>query len=505
MMKKWNTKISWTLFFNILIVLTTMAFMLERVADADTLFHIKIGEWIHQNGTLPQYDMFSAHEGLKYNAYAYGFDYIVYWIHRLFGFTGITITKYVNISIVYFLLYYIIRKISDKNQTISLIITSAGLLSIRQFFAVRPQITSYIMMLIQIYIMLQWNKNKKSKIIFLIPLSFLLLNSLHAGVFPIHLFFVGSFGLEFLLVREDDNLKIKPFWSQPYFMTRYLPAIILSALSITISPLFPDIITWPFKTIGSEYMMKISEWQSPPASSIFLPIIIMLCIAKTVDIKKCPITVIFNDTFMLYMAFSRYRYMPYMMLWLTLTLAYANIPQVDFSNIKNIINKAFPTNILKAIPISILIISWIITVMPLIITPDYTHYLFKSNNSNEVLMLYYETVFPVDAVNYLKENNITDNIYNDYNIGSYLIFNEIKVFVDPRCDLYSQEINNVDILKDELNMPIDDIMEKYNLKYALLGFKNDKIKIAHVIDTPEKYKELYSDDEYAVFEYLPNS
>lgn len=231
----------------------------------------------------------------------------------------------------------------------------------------------------------------------------------------------------------------------------------------------------------------------------------MLCIAKTVDIKKCPITVIFNDAFMLYMAFSRYRYMPYMMLWLALTLAYANIPQIDFSNIKNIINRAFPTNMLKAIPVSILIISWIITVMPLIITPDYTHYLFKSNNSNKVPMLYYEIVFPVDAVNYLKENNITGNIYNDYNIGSYLIFNGIKVFIDPRCDLYSQEINNVDILKDELDTPIDNIMEKYNLKYALLGFKNDKIKITHVIDTPEKYRELYSDDEYAVFEYLPNS
>ena len=54
-------------------------------------------------------------------------------------------------------------------------------------------------------------------------------------------------------------------------------------------------------------------------------------------------------------------------------------------------------------------------------------------------------------------------------------------------------------------MPIDDSMKKYNLKYALLGFKNDKIKIAHVMDTPEKYKELYSDDEYAIFEYLPNS
>ena len=61
-------------------------------------------------------------------------------------------------------------------------------------------------------------------------------------------------------------------------------------------------------------------------------------------------------------------------------------------------------------------------------------------------------------------NNSYDDIYNDYNVGSYLIFNGIKVFVDPRCDLYSQEINNVDILKDEFDMPIDDIMEKYNLK-----------------------------------------
>ena len=61
-----------------------------------------------------------------------------------------------------------------------------------------------------------------------------------------------------------------------------------------------------------------------------------------------------------------------------------------------------------------------------------------------------EDLYPIGAVNYIKNNLDYKNIkiYNDYNEGSYLMFNNIPVFIDSRLDVYCSEFNNTDIFRD---------------------------------------------------------
>ena len=69
-------------------------------------------------------------------------------------------------------------------------------------------------------------------------------------------------------------------------------------------------------------------------------------------------------------------------------------------------------------------------------------------------------MYPIKATEYIKENLDYKNIriFNEYNFGSYLLFNDIKVFIDSRADLYAPEFNKTeeregrDIFSDYINI-----------------------------------------------------
>ena len=51
--------------------------------------------------------------------------------------------------------------------------------------------------------------------------------------------------------------------------------------------------------------------------------------------------------------------------------------------------------------------------------------------------------YPVEAAEYIKQNLDLNSIrlFNEYNYGSYLLFQDIPVFIDSRADLYAPEFN----------------------------------------------------------------
>ena len=121
-----------------------------------------------------------------------------------------------------------------------------------------------------------------------------------------------------------------------------------------------------------------------------------------------------------------------------------------------------------------------------------------------------ETAYPVQACDYILENIDlkTARFYNEYNYGSYMIFRGIPVFIDSRADLYSPEFNNTidDIFMDFINTSnigtfYEDTFEKYNITHVIT-YKNSKTNMI-ITDTKDpKYKELYSDEYFVIYERL---
>ena len=140
------------------------------------------------------------------------------------------------------------------------------------------------------------------------------------------------------------------------------------------------------------------------------------------------------------------------------------------------------------------------------------HIYSKKKNINFVN----ESTYPVQASEWILENLDVKNIklYNEYNYGSYLLFKGIPVFIDSRADLYAPEFNTKtgnakdgnDIFMDFINSSnistyYGDIFEKYNITHVMV-YKSSKISMLIKKTDSEKYKEIYSDDNFVIYEIV---
>ena len=103
-------------------------------------------------------------------------------------------------------------------------------------------------------------------------------------------------------------------------------------------------------------------------------------------------------------------------------------------------------------------------------------------------------------------NDFTNvRIYNEYNYGSYLLFEGIPVFIDSRCDLYAPEYNEgQDIFSDfikssNLDVYFGDIFEKYDITHVIL-YKNSKMNMIIEKTGLENYKLIAEDLNFVFYE-----
>ena len=117
--------------------------------------------------------------------------------------------------------------------------------------------------------------------------------------------------------------------------------------------------------------------------------------------------------------------------------------------------------------------------------------------------------YPVEATKYIKENLDVNSIklFNEYNFGSYLLFEDVPVFIDSRADVYDPQFNKWedDIFRDfinivDLNTDYESKFEHYGITHILIYKKSLLSKM--LIKDSENYKELYSDDNFIIFERL---
>lgn len=122
--------------------------------------------------------------------------------------------------------------------------------------------------------------------------------------------------------------------------------------------------------------------------------------------------------------------------------------------------------------------------------------------------------YPVKASTWILENLDVENmrLYNEYNYGSYLLFRGIPVFIDSRADLYAPEFNGTkneegkyegrDIFSDYINISsigtyYETKFEEYDITHVIVV---KKAKLNMFLSRNSDYKELYSDDNFVIYE-----
>lgn len=532
------------------ILIAIFCFALTPVTlQNDTYYTIKIGEHIVNNG-IDMQDPFSWHENLPYTYPHWLYDLITYLIYNLFGMTGIYITTCL-LSITLGLSVYAVNRKLCKNQLFSFLITIGVMYLIRGYIAARAQLVTFILFIWTIYFIEKFLETKKKRYaVGLIAIPILIAN-MHSAVFPFYFVLYLPYIAEYIIAciseriiyrkgevnliklkikrlsrkpeneekvnelkeklrkieEQIDKVKIKRTkeLQNPYKIrlvkkeaVKWLVLIFIICLFTgLLTPIGDTPYTYLFKTMQGNTTQNINEHLPMTLSSeteVISTLILFLAImvfTKT-KIRLCDLFMLSGLCYLMLMSRRQ------ITMFALICSPILNRMLVELAkiytkeNLEQVVEKL--TKVFAIIVISVIMLGL-------------SYYEGKDKLDDTYID---ETAYPVQACDYILENIDlkTARFYNEYNYGSYMIFRGISVFIDSRADLYAPEFNNTidDIFMDFINTSnigtfYEDTFEKYNVTHVIT-YKNSKTNMI-ITDTKDpKYKELYSDKYFVIYERL---
>ena len=530
----------------------------------DIYYTVTIGNLIRENG-IDNTDHFSWHEGLPYTYPHWLYDVGMSFIYNMGGFEAIYISTCVFSSLLGISIFLVNSKLT-KNNLLSFIVTIAVLYLIKGYITARAQLVTFILFILLVYNIERFLENKKIINAIALFFIHILIANLHAAVWPftfvLYLPYIAEYIIaEFLDVliykkiqivylkyrlkkllnktkrknlknREKINQKISDFNKKILKLqdriqkikikrkeeegkeykikikknknVRWLIIImIITILTGFLTPIGKTPFTYTYLTIKGNTTHNINEHLPLTLTNNIPMLCTMIVLIALIGFTRIKIRL--SDLFMIggltYLMFYTRRQQS--MLVLIGSIAFTRMLKNFFEILINrpideMLEKCF--NKFTAFLLIAVMISWSL------------HLYSKTKNQKYVN----ENTYPVKASEWILDNLDVNNIrlYNEYNYGSYLLFKGIPVFIDSRADLYAPEFNTPsgeaaegrDIFMDFINSSnvstyYGDIFEKYNITHVIL-YKNSKMSMLIRKADAEKYKEIYSDDKFVIYEIL---
>lgn len=530
----------------------------------DIFYTIKIGELIRKNG-IDGIDHFSWHEGLPYTYPHWLYDVGMSFIYNAGGFEAIYISTIV-LSILLGICVFFTNSKLTKNRLLSFIVTIAVLYLIKGYITARAQLVTFILFILLVYNIERFLENKKLINAIVIFFIHLLIANLHVAVWPftfvLYLPYIAEYLIaEFLDIliykkiqiiylkyrhrvllkkakrknlknqekinqkigdynekllklqdriqkvktkREDEEKKEYKVTIKKNKNVRWLIIImIIAVITGFLTPLGKTPFTYTYFTMKGNTTHNINEHLPLTLTNNIPMLCTMIVLIALIGFTRIKIRL--SDLFMIggltYLMFYTRRQQS--MLVLIGSIAFTRMLKNFFEILLNrplddMIKKCF--NRFTAFILIAVMVSWSL------------HLYGKVKNAKFVN----ESTYPVKASEWILNNLDINSIrlYNEYNYGSYLLFKGIPVFIDSRADLYAPEFNTPsgkatdgnDIFMDFINSSnistyYGDIFEKYSITHAIL-YKNSKIAMLIRKTDSERFKEIYSDDYFVIYEVL---
>lgn len=545
--------------FNVLAVIAILLFcfaITPKTLQNDTYYTIKIGEHIIENG-IDMKDPFSWHENLPYTYPHWAYDVATYQIFNfgenigIGGFNAIYIATVMLAMILGILLYFVASKLC-KNQLIAFLITFACIYLLQNFIAARAQLVTYILFVLQILFIEQFLETKKKRYAVGLIIIPIIIANVHLAVWPFYFVLFLPYVAEYLIALiADANLyyrikiklnknKIKRLTlkkasqeridkltkridelqemqeksiarkqerrNNPYRIilkknsaAKWLIVImIICAFTGLLTPLGDTPYTYLIKTMQGNTMSNISEHLPLTLinnRNILAVFILFLAILIFTDTK-----ITLRDLFMLggltLLCFMSRRQIS------LFVIVCGFIFEKLLVNFINKYDKDGCDKLTKAMT------SWLGKIVTILVVILISLYFYRNKIYSKVVD---DSTYPVAACDYIIENldTKTMRIYNEYNYGSYLLYRGIPVFIDSRAELYTPQFNGVagrDIFSDYINISnistyYEDKFESYGITHVIVK-RNAKLNM--FLSRDKKYKQLYVDKYYVIYERTNN-
>ncbi len=481
-----------------LVILASVLFIVSLIPlpPNDFWWHLKIGEYIYTNHSIPTTNMYSwtlpATQPFFYAAWLA--EYLFYIIYRLGTLDLVIMMRTLLFGIALCLVGFEVHRRSNSWRISALIIAVLGLLSMNNLI-VRTQIWAWIPFILTYIILSRFSVGElKWYWLIICPLLMVFWVNVH-GSYILGLILPGAFLVGAMITRLV-KLPEALGWRDIGLLAG---TTLASGLAILVNPRFTGIIGYTVNLLTNPPSQRlIEEWQSPTPQGIanitffasILAFIILLAYSKY---RLNPTELILVAGF-LWLAWSGQRYVIWygiiMMPILAELLRQLPLRMPVFMPQKNWLNLVLA--ILLFIPV-VAVQPWFVERLPLPAT--YWSQVLRGSAQGPLI----ETATPVSAASYLNSHP-GGKLFNEMGYGSYLIWSVPGqgVFVDPRVELYPYE-QWTDYIDINNGSDYDALLAKYGVDRILLDKKLQPELAALLVK--DKLWELEYDDQYSQIWY----
>ena len=544
--KKFN--INFTIVAIILIAIFCVC-ITPKTLQNDTFYTVKIGELIKNNG-IDMMDHFSWHENLSYTYPHWLYDFCTYLIYAISGFKGIYIVTCILSALLGISVFFVNSK-TMKSKPISFIITIGVMYALKPYIAARAQLVTFILFIWELYCIERFIENKKIRYAITLVIISTLIANLHVATWPFFFILFLPYIAEYIISvvsdiviykktkklvikykmkvaqknnnierikelqiklneLEEKNEKIKQkrkdtnknsykiLLNKNDNVKFLIIVMVICAFTGLLTPTGDTPYTYLYKTMKGNTTENISEHQpltlinNTEAICTLVILLSILTFTKT----KIKLSDLFFVGGLCYLMFSSRRQFSMLVLIGSVVLGRLVVDMIT----------RYSKNGLKDVD-DVVKNNLVLVLLTILMG------IFSYNSIKPVLddKFVSEKSYPVSACDFILENIdlSTAKFYNEYNYGSYMLFRGIPVFIDSRADLYAPEFSgnkDEDIFSDFINTSsiskyYEDTFEKYNITHVILG-KKSKTNLIINKSHDENYKEIYSDDNFVIYERL---
>ena len=453
------------LYFFIPVLLSTMIIIIK---ERDIWFILSYGKYILKNG-FPHNNILSMHSDFSLVVQQWLSDVVYYLSYKALGGIGIYLIVFIINCLILYFLYKLCMKISSNKIFNSVITASVTDILLQTYFITsRPQIFTFLIFIILLYI-LEIYRDKDNKSIYLLPILSLLLINLHSSMWLCFFSFSMPFVAELLFKKDKKIVKL-------------IVLLIISFLIGFINPYGINNMTYALSSYGIKAINEIVMEMSPftltgvlsPASYVllitFFGLYIYMSIKKKASIHQ--VLLIFG-TF--YMALRNFRNLSlFCICALPFYSKYLPFENSKIEDDKETYNKYF---LLASTVIVIILIS-------------------------NCLMGSYTLKNPHQkAIDYLNKNTTKEvKLYANNDNGSYYVFDGYHPYMDGRVEVFVKANNKkYDVMNEYYKLTRGKIkpnkfLEKYNFDYLVVS--NDEVLYYYLKDNKDYEKILKVENSY---------
>lgn len=466
-----------------------------RLPDSDYFWHLKTGQYLLENGSLPKGDIFSyTYADQPWVLHEWLFQLLLAGIHSTLGSFGIELMVAIVATATLLIIYATINRIINK-PLVTLCFVILSYIFISFGVAPRPQLFTLILFATFLYVLIGFKYFRANRGLFILPPLMVLWVNFHGGfVVGLALLFLFTVceWLKFLTVEYRDV-------EQRRRMEMLSLSVMITLLFSLINPYFINHWLYPFQVISMKTAnVLIMEWHSPNFHihwfKLYFILIYFFFIFTIYRQNKVDITELALPLFFITMGLISQRHIPLTAIVLFIFIAVAYIQKPFYQIVPEQLQKInlLWHNKLKKYDQDLgekeYIINWLLLVL-LICVFLILYPINKADNDKRTVPF-----LPIKATEFILKEDIKGRMFNYYDYGGYLIYQLYpaqKVFIDSRADLYGDDFLNefIEISNGRENWA--KLFDKHNIDYAVIP---RDLALRQLLLARGDFKQVYEDD-----------